>query len=445
MALLAMLGRLASSKTVPMALLYVDPPAEAGERASILSGSEARGAVCVQVHSSAVASMLCRDAADHEMVERVRANEVPPPGEELDWAASILPPDTSFAGVLCGTDGGLADAERMLHALVPARSNGLLPARRDKFLANEALRAAGLATVHQASPSCWAEAEAFLRQLPQPPLPVVVKPRRGQASVMVGLASSLEQARHMFDTLQRSKVSIDSHGGGGVVLQALLLGKEFVVDVVSRAGEHKAVALWKYSKGERNGAPFVYDYDELYPCRGPAEQALVTYAFDTLDALGWRWGPAHVELMYTADGPRLIEVNAGRLNGCDGHGGMLLVQACGGTAQHEAFLDALFDETAWDALPIYPAPALAGAARLVKLISPVQGRLRRVHDAPLQALPSLISIEYEASEPGDHVALTVDLATCAGYALLLHSDEAQVEKDYQVVREAQATLFEVDE
>jgi hypothetical protein len=111
----------------PLALLYVDPPAEAGERMSVLSEAERRGALCVQVHSSAIASMLCRDAgeADGAVVKRVRANEVPPAGEELGWAKMVLPRDVSFAGVLCGTDGGLADAERMLHALVP----GVRPAR----------------------------------------------------------------------------------------------------------------------------------------------------------------------------------------------------------------------------------------------------------------------------------------------------------------------------
>ena len=35
----------------------------------------------------------------------------------------------------------------------------------------------------------------------------------------------------------------------------MLEGEEWVVDTVSRAGEHKCVALWRYGKGEANGAP----------------------------------------------------------------------------------------------------------------------------------------------------------------------------------------------
>ena len=34
-----------------------------------------------------------------------------------------------------------------------------------------------------------------------------------------------------------------------------------------------------------------------------------------LDTLGWRWGPAHIEVKRTSRGPVLVEVNAGRFNG----------------------------------------------------------------------------------------------------------------------------------
>ena len=34
-----------------------------------------------------------------------------------------------------------------------------------------------------------------------------------------------------------------------------------------------------------------------------------------LDALEWRWGPCHLELMLTSRGPRLVECNMGRWNG----------------------------------------------------------------------------------------------------------------------------------
>ena len=45
--------------------------------------------------------------------------------------------------------------------------------------------------------------------------------------------------------------------------QEYLRGDEYVVDTVSRDGEHKVVALWRYDKRAANGAPVVYFGMEL--------------------------------------------------------------------------------------------------------------------------------------------------------------------------------------
>ena len=63
---------------------------------------------------------------------------------------------------------------------------------------------------------------------------------------------------------------------------------------------------------------------------GEAECQIVQYALGALDALGWRWGPAHTELKMTEDGPRLVEVNAGRFNGIDFKS---IVDVCVGASQ----------------------------------------------------------------------------------------------------------------
>ena len=91
-------------------------------------------------------------------------------------------------------------------------------------------------------------------------------------------------------------------------MQEFLAGEEFAVDVVTRDGEHKCVALWRYQKGEASGAPFVNFADELIAVTGERELALVQYAFAALSALGWRWGSAHVELKWVEGrGPVLVE------------------------------------------------------------------------------------------------------------------------------------------
>jgi len=252
------------------ALIYCDPVGYFRE------ACEARGVLLVRLWSTPYAAMLSEDLEDAEERAAIQRGCAPAAGEEAAWAESALS-GMAITGVLCGSDAGLATAERLQHALVPARTNGLVPARRDKYLMHEALRTAGLAAARQSVVRSWEEARSFLSTLP-PPLRVVLKPRRGHAGLRVGLASSEPQARHMVETLLAERVSLDTEAEGGALCQEVLEGEEWVVDTVSRAGEHKCVALWRYGKGEANGAPFVNFYDELRPCAGEGEERLVRYA-----------------------------------------------------------------------------------------------------------------------------------------------------------------------
>lgn len=139
-------------------LLYVDPggPTEGAETAAVLAAAAQRGAVCLQLWSEGTADALCRQySGDDDAILRVRKMQAPPAGHELDWAERELPSRAKIEGVLCGSDGGLATAERLQHTLAPSRSNGIVPARRDKHGMNVACRAAGLAVAAQAETDGW--------------------------------------------------------------------------------------------------------------------------------------------------------------------------------------------------------------------------------------------------------------------------------------------------
>jgi hypothetical protein len=139
-------------------LLYVDPGGfnEGAETAAVLAAADHRGAACITLWSEATADALCRQyVGDDEATLRVRRMQAPAAGHETDWAALHLPSGAQVKGVLCGSDGGLATAERLQHALVPSRSNGIVPARRDKHGMNVACRAAGLAVAAQAVTDGW--------------------------------------------------------------------------------------------------------------------------------------------------------------------------------------------------------------------------------------------------------------------------------------------------
>ena len=152
-------------------------------------------------------------------------------------------------------------------------------------------------------------------------------------------------------------------------------------------------------------------------------------------------GPAHVELKLTPRrGPVLVEVNAGRFNGVDFR---LLADVCCGYNAYECVLDAYLDEKAWDALPSAPPRELRGSGRLVKLVSTVEGRLARDVEPP--ELASLVRFEPKPAAASEWAQLTVDNNSGAGYAWLLHSDPAVVERDFQELLRLQPGLLVVED
>lgn len=72
-----------------------------------------------------------------------------------------------IVGIICESDSGLDDAERLGEALglYPDRHDGFNPARRDKFLMNEACQRAGLRVVRQKMCGSLEEALDFAREL----------------------------------------------------------------------------------------------------------------------------------------------------------------------------------------------------------------------------------------------------------------------------------------
>ena len=218
-----------AAQAAPRVVLFVDPCKGDGlaEVSTFYAAAEVHGATVLPVWSDAMVTRLTEDELKDEGLL-----QAPAVGDERRWAAETLG-GAQLAAVLCGSDGGLACAERLQHELIPERSNGIDKTRRDKYLANEACRAAGMAMPAQAAPTTWKDAEAFLTKLrgSDSELRCVLKPRRGTASVGVFAAQGMEQAREIYGLLSKTVVSIDKTelADVNVVLQELLIGDEWIV------------------------------------------------------------------------------------------------------------------------------------------------------------------------------------------------------------------------
>jgi hypothetical protein len=83
------------------------------------------------------------------------------------------------------------------------------------------------------------------------------------------------------------------------LVQEFASGTEYAIDIVSKNGQHKVAALWRYDKRQVNGAPFVYFATELVDSQTPEGELVCDYATKALDALGVKHGMTHSEFILT--------------------------------------------------------------------------------------------------------------------------------------------------
>jgi len=335
--------------------------------------------------------------------------------------------------VLVGCETGVLCAD-VLAAALGVRGNGseLSTVRRNKWHQIEAVRAAGLDAPLQRLARSKEDVEEFLSSAALPaPFGAVVKPVDGAGSDGVFICSSADAVREAFRKLEGTH-NVLGLRNNEVLLQEYLRGDEYVIDTVSRDGQHKCVALWKYDKRAANGAPVVYFGMRLLGVEAQPElEGMIAYVEGVLNAIGIRNGAMHTEVKLEARGPVLIEVNA-RLHGGEGIW-LPISNACLGYTQVSAYRDAFFDQRAFDALPAAPE-RMAAQGAWVTVRANQGGRVTRLDQTRIdriRALPSFLDDYFTpALRVGGFVAMTVDACTVHGCFNLVHADAEQLSADY---------------
>jgi biotin carboxylase len=219
-----------------------------------------------------------------------------------------------------------------------------------------------------------------------------------------------------------------------VLCQEFLRGKEYVVDHVSRDGEHKTVMVWVYDKRPVHGSAFVYF--GCIPVDSESQEAkiLIPYVRGVLDALELQNGPSHCEIMMTPDGPCLVEMNC-RAHGGDGNWRPLCLALTGRYSQVEATVDAYLDKREFSQLPDKPPSPFRAAGQEVILVSYSRGVVKATPGfEEIKSLQSFVYLETGV-KPGSFVDYTVDLFTGTGSAILMHHDEEVLKADVRRIRE----------
>jgi biotin carboxylase len=190
--------------------------------------------------------------------------------------------------------------------------------------------------------------------------------------------------------LDRWETAVRREGTPGPYLvEDYLTGPEFSVETLSCDGVHQVVGI---TAKRTTGPPGFVETGHVFPAPLPEPQATAVRRATTalLDRAGYRFGPAHTEVILTPRGPRIVESQA-RLGG---DRIPLLIATATGFDIERAVFDALADGR--PAPP--PTPHRYAAIRFFRL---PPGRLAGTGDTDaIRALPHVHALHFPF-RPGD--------------------------------------------
>eukprot|EP00403_Amphidinium_massartii_P004916 CAMPEP_0178370078 /NCGR_PEP_ID=MMETSP0689_2-20121128/111_1 /TAXON_ID=160604 /ORGANISM="Amphidinium massartii, Strain CS-259" /LENGTH=487 /DNA_ID=CAMNT_0019989877 /DNA_START=332 /DNA_END=1792 /DNA_ORIENTATION=- len=196
-------------------------------------------------------------------------------------------------------------ADRIGHALeLPYMTNSASTTRwrTDKFEMQRVLGNAGARSLQMLSTD---DLEAKMAKAAFE-FPVIVKPTSSCASNGLFLCNDIDEVRKAVEHNLMSEDPFD-RPIQAVVVQEYLQGAEFVVNTMSLNGHHRVLDMWRAEKYVRGNAIF-YGHQILVEDSKQHED-VVSFSLQVLNACGFNGGAAHLEVIRTRDGVRLIEIN----------------------------------------------------------------------------------------------------------------------------------------
>ncbi len=335
--------------------------------------------------------------------------------------------------VIPGSEAGVLLADRLSEKLgVQTNGTRLSPARRNKYLMAETMRAAGVRAVRQFQSTSL---EEILRRAPEMGKVVVMKPVASAGTQGVFFTHNDEERRQAFrEIMGDGTPGTNAYGepNESVLVQELLDGPEYMVDLMTLNGEMIVTDAAIYQKTEANGSPAVYLGAKFVSYEEIDALGIVEYLREVQKALGIFNGPGHAEVkIVERDGkkvPVLVEIGA-RMAG----GGMpvLARKACG-SSQVETWMETLFAPDKFRER--LKAPYRLRGGRMVCLIARKSGTLAAMpYRERIEQLPSFSRWKMRI-HPGDPLPLTTNFLDYPGHIELVHADEDQIVRDMEQIR-----------
>ncbi|MBN1204310.1 MAG: ATP-grasp domain-containing protein [Myxococcaceae bacterium] len=341
--------------------------------------------------------------------------------------------------VLAGCESGVELADIVAPQVVPGVANEpeTASARRHKGVMAEAVARAGLPIIEQICTDDPGEVEAWIERAGLRGRDLVIKPPKSASTDGVTRVSGGKGWRDIFAAMlgRRNRLGLLNDR---LVVQEYCEGTEYVVDTASYAGVHSVSDICRYHKIDNGGHMAVYESMSWMPPTIPAHDDLVGYAFGVLDAVGMRFGAAHIEIMLTDRGPRLIEVGVRPHGG--GHPRFCRV------ATGESQLDRVVRRFVSDE----PMPASYVLRQHVRVLFLIARRAGYVQNAAvLDGVRELESHYFSkfAIRDGERLEVTKDLfgSLDLGFVVLAHPELAHIEEDARRMRDLEQQVVLVPE
>lgn len=165
----------------------------------------------------------------------------------------------------------------------------------------------------------WHDVETFLYDVE---FPLILKPANLQKSLLVMKSDTKEQLKENFEYMKDNihkiyKKYFVSNRQPSMILEEFLIGSFHSVECFADAkGNVTALDVVDLVMASELGIDDNYNYSRTLPSRMSVEKQkeLKHAAIQAVKALDFRYSPAHVELVYTQNGAKVIEVGA-RLGG----------------------------------------------------------------------------------------------------------------------------------
>jgi biotin carboxylase len=227
--------------------------------------------------------------------------------ETLVEAARKLNDDQPIDGVLCWDEARILQTAHVAAALgLPGGDVAMINRCRDKHLTRTALAAQGVPQPESVLVDTVDEALVTADKLGYP---VILKPRALAASLGVVKVNSPDELRQNWAFAHDTTVPEAPHYDVKVLVEEFADGYEISIDAAVFQGQVTPFCL---ARKEIGYPPYAEEIGHYVDAADPllADEQLFQVLADAHAAIEFTDGVTHTEIMMTADGPKVIEINA---------------------------------------------------------------------------------------------------------------------------------------